>query len=109
MAMSWEVAGIPWDYSAIRGIPRDFLYFLFQKSILEFPTAFLFLSLLCIFCFSICFKAFRCVFHLTFIFCCFFSAFVSDVSDSAVLSCFTLFWCVYFLFHSDSVVCSFLA
>ena len=58
MAMSWEVAGIPWDYSAIRGIPRDFLYFLFQKSILEFPTAFLFLSLLCIFCFQYVLKRF---------------------------------------------------
>ena len=28
------------------------------------------------------------------------------MSDSDVLSCFTLFWCVYFLFDSDSDVCS---
>ena len=36
VAMSWEVPGIPWDFSDVRGIPRDFL---FQRSILEFPTA----------------------------------------------------------------------
>ena len=55
MAMSWEVPGIPWDFSDVRGIPRDFL---FQKSILEVPTAFLFLSLLCIFLFRYVLKRF---------------------------------------------------
>ena len=74
-------------------------------------TAFLFLSLLCIFCFSVCFKAFRCVFHLTFIFCCFFCicfwcfwfccAFMFYFILVCLLSFWFRFWCVLMLFVVD--------